>query len=63
MDWIWAPCIYVTDTQLGLHVDPPTTEAGAVPESVACLPVDPVPLTGPPCLASVGEAVPSTIVT
>lgn len=30
----------------------------AVPESVTCLPVDPVPLNGPPCLASVGEDAP-----
>lgn len=30
----------------------------AVPESVTCLPVDPVPLNGLPCLASVGEDAP-----
>ena len=34
--------------QLGLHAGPPTTGAGTVPESVACLPVDPVLLTGLP---------------
>jgi hypothetical protein len=38
-------------------VDLPTTGAGAVPESAACLTVDPVPLNGLSCLASVGEGV------
>lgn len=33
-------------------MDLPTTGAEVVPESVACLPMDPVPLTGPLCLAS-----------
>ena len=31
---------------------------GTVPEAVAYLPVDPVPLTGMPCLTSVGEDMP-----
>lgn len=44
-------------------MDSPTTGARAVPESVACLPVDPLPLTGLPCLASVGEDEPSPAVT
>jgi hypothetical protein len=34
----------------------------AVPESVACLPADLVPLTRPPSLASVGENMPSIAV-
>lgn len=38
-------------------MDLPTTGAGAVPESAACLTVDPVPLNGLSCLASVGEGV------
>lgn len=37
--------------QLGLHMGPPTTEAEAVHESVAFLGY-PIPLVGPPCLAS-----------
>jgi hypothetical protein len=32
-----TPHMYVTYMQLGLHVHPPTTGMGAVPESVACL--------------------------
>ena len=39
------------------------TGTGAVPESVACLSIDPVPLTGLPCLSSVGEDVPDPAVT
>jgi hypothetical protein len=34
---------------------PPTTRQVAILESVACLPVDSIPLIGPPCLASVEE--------
>jgi hypothetical protein len=37
----------------------PTTGAGAIPESVAYLPVDPVPINGLLCLATVGEGVSS----
>lgn len=33
----------------------PTTGMGTLPESVACLPVDPILLSGLPCLALVGE--------
>jgi len=51
----------VADVQFGLHADPPTTEVGAVPD--CCLLVDPGPLIGLPCLASVGEGVPSPAVT
>ena len=43
----------VLDVQLGLLVGPPTTIAGDVPESVACLPVGPFPLNGLSCLAAV----------
>ena len=36
-----GPChstpTYVTDVQLGLHADPPTTGVRAVPDSVICL--------------------------
>ena len=31
------PNTYAADIQLGLHAGPPTTGAGAVPDSVACL--------------------------
>ena len=51
--------------QLGLHAGCRSWgggAGGAVPDS-ACPPVDPVPLTGPHCLASVGEDVPSPAVT
>jgi hypothetical protein len=34
----YAPCTYLADEQLGLHMSIPTTGAGAVPEPVACLP-------------------------
>lgn len=44
--------------QLGLHMGPPTTEAEAVHESVAFL-WHPIPLVGPPCLASEGEDAPA----
>jgi hypothetical protein len=49
LSFITVVVVYVADEQFGLHGDPPTTGAGAVPESVACLPVDPLPR-----LASVG---------
>jgi hypothetical protein len=39
--------MYVADEQLGLHEGPPTTGTGTVPETVACLLVDPTPLNGP----------------
>jgi hypothetical protein len=39
-----------------------TTGEGPVPESVACMPVGPILLTGPSCLASVGKHVPSPVV-
>ena len=51
------------DIQLGLHIDSPATGGGTVPESVASLPVDSVPLTGLLYLASVRETVPSPAVT
>jgi hypothetical protein len=41
----------------------PTTGKEVLPKSVACLPVDSVPLNGQPWLASVGEDVPSPAVT
>lgn len=44
--------------QLGLHMGPPTTEAEAVHESVAFL-QNPIPLAGPPCLASEEEDAPA----
>ena len=44
--------------QLDLHVGPLTIGAGAVSDS-CCLPLDPFPLAGPPCRASVGEDTPS----
>ena len=48
-----GPYTFVADVQLGLHVASLTTGAGAVFE--CCLPLDPFPLAGLPCLASVGE--------
>ena len=51
------------DIQLGLHIDSLATGGGTVPESVASLPVDSVPLTGLLYLASVRETVPSPAVT
>lgn len=41
---------------------PPTTGVGTVPKSIACLPVDPVPLNRSPCLASLGKDAPSPAV-
>jgi hypothetical protein len=32
-----SPQTYVADVQLGLHVGPPTTRAGAVPKAGVCL--------------------------
>jgi hypothetical protein len=43
-------------------VGPPSTGVGDVPGSVAYLPVDPIPLAGLPCLASVGEDSPNPAV-
>lgn len=40
----------------------PTARVEIIPESVACLPANPVPLTGLSCLASVRKDVPSTVV-
>ena len=51
------PLKCVLDTHLGLHSSPPT---GAVPDGF--LPVDSIPLSGLPCLASVGKDVPSPAV-
>ena len=48
-----GPCTYVADEQLGFHVNPPTS-VGFLPESVACLSIDLVPLNGLLCLVSVG---------
>jgi hypothetical protein len=42
---------------LGLHAGLPSTGVGTVPNT--CLSVDPVSPTGLPCLASMGEDVPS----
>jgi hypothetical protein len=47
-----TPPQYVSEEQLGLHVGPPTTGAGAT-----------IPLPGLPCLASVGKDVHSSVVT
>lgn len=41
------------DVQLGLHLGPPSTGAGAYPDSVACLWTG--SLTGQSCLASEGQ--------
>ena len=41
-----------------MHV-PQVQEGVAVAKSVACLLMDPVPLNGPPSLASVGKDAPS----
>lgn len=52
--WELVPTTHhIADVQLGLHAGSPTTVPGAVPN--CCLPVHPVPLTGPPSLASVEE--------
>jgi hypothetical protein len=55
--------MYVAYEKLGLQVGLPKTGAGSVPESVACLHVDPISQNGPPCQASVGEDAPSPVVT
>lgn len=56
MVWTSAPHTDLTEVQPGLHEGPPTSGAGAVPElSLDLLSVGPVPLTGPPCVASVGR--------
>jgi hypothetical protein len=39
-----------------------TNGAGVVPEPVACLSMDPMPLNGPTCLVSVREDAPSPAV-
>ena len=44
-----------------MHVSPTTGEE-AVPEPVDCLRADSIPLTGPLCLASLGEDMSSTAV-
>lgn len=49
-----APCTYGEDVQIGHYVCSPTAGVGVVPEQVACLPVDPILLTGLLSLASVG---------
>jgi hypothetical protein len=60
----WAgpgpPHTYVADVQLSLHAGPPTTGAGAYPDF--CMPADPISLTEPLCLASVGGDVPNSAV-
>lgn len=53
----------VSGKRLFLHVGPPNNWSRAVPEPVACPPVDPVPLNGQPCLASAGGNVPGPAVT
>ena len=35
--WTQAPSAYLAEVQLGFHTSPPTTGAGADPESVICL--------------------------
>ena len=37
MGWSEAPCIYVADVQLGLHVGSPTIGVGPYPDSIAWL--------------------------
>ena len=46
---------YVADVQLGFHVGPLASGVGAVLDSDACLPLDPSPPAGLPCLTSVEE--------
>lgn len=58
-----APCTYGADVQIGLYVCPPTAGVGIVPEQVACLPVDPILLTGLLSLDSVGSDAPGPAVT
>ena len=53
---------YMRDIQLGLHVGPLTTGAGAISDSVG-LRSDPLPLDGLPHLASVGEVAPGITAT
>ena len=52
------PCTYLIDVQLGLHAGPEQLEQW---QSQKLLPVHGICglLAGPPCLASVGEEVPS----
>lgn len=45
----------------GLHVGPPKTGAGTIPETFASLYVDPMSLNELPYLASFGEDAPSPI--
>jgi hypothetical protein len=52
---------HVTSVRLGLYAGPRQLEQGS--PQLCCLPVDPVPLTGLFCLASVREDVPSPAVT
>ena len=49
------PHTHVADAQLGLHVGPQQLGVGAISDSLCCLPLDPFPLAGLPCLVSVGE--------
>ena len=54
-----GPLPDVVGKQLGLHLGPPTTGEGVLPEPATCLPVDPTSLNRQPCLASLGEDTPS----
>jgi hypothetical protein len=54
------PPTYVANKLIGLDAGPPTTRVWLSLNLLsACLSVDPIPLAGLPCLASVGEDVPS----
>lgn len=53
-----ASCTYVADGQHGLHAGPPNNWSGGLPR-LYCLLMDPVPVMGLPCLASMREDVPS----
>lgn len=46
--------LQVADEELGLPAGPPTKWSTDC-SGICCLPVDPIPLTGPPFLNSVGE--------
>ena len=54
--------LHVANEHLDVHTGPPKQLEQGLSLSLfpTCLPVDPTPLNGQPCLASVGEDVPST---